>query len=106
MSYHSSFKWTFENEVTEELIEEIYNGLEKNRRYNKNSYNHDNYISCYGIFCLMDNIFLNTGEFLDYGDFSEDKIIEYAKGAPDEQKFADILRRVSEKVLRGADVPC
>ena len=95
MSYHSNFKWTFDEEVTGSLIEEICNGLEANKRYNKTG----RYIECYGTFCLMDQIFLAVGKFLDSADYSDEAIKKLADTSPNPKKVSEILREVTAKMV-------
>ena len=97
MSYHSSFKWEFEDEVTDELIDEIVAGLKLNKEYNQNN---KYACGCYAIFSTIDMLIDNIGMFLDKED--KERTVEKAKlwavHAPDAEKVFDIMVKVAEKL--------
>lgn len=62
MSYHSTMKWTNEEELTEEVIDEIAHGLEYHLEY----YGGDKYNGGpYMIMSTIDNYIYNIGWLLD-----------------------------------------
>lgn len=94
MTAHSGNQWTFEKEVTEELIEEIKGMLLSNKAYNLGV----GYTPrAYATLSTVDSIVSNLGTLLDQndGDFSDEQLEKFAAGGDDVSvKFRDIAVRV------------
>jgi len=92
MSYHSTMEWEFEDGCTEEVIEELANGLVSNREYNQDG----KFMGTYGTFNMMDRFMCNIGMALDKFDLPAqiDAAVEWIiPGASN--------KKVAESVLRG-----
>lgn len=62
MTYHSHSKWTFDDEPTDAVAEEVVEGLEYHKQYNQDErYTPD----AYGTFSDVDALIFQIGIFLD-----------------------------------------
>ncbi len=83
MAYHSSFKWSSDDEPADEVVAEIVAGLKWNKEYNGGgTYTPD----AYGSFSLIDSMIFEIGKFLDIIEGKTvlvEKLIEkFVTGAP------------------------
>jgi len=103
MTFHSGMDWKFEDGCTDELVTELVDGLIYNRDYNRHE-GHDVFISCYGIFCLMDCLVENIGLMLDRFDGTVPEDMEphlewVSKEAPKPELVREITTRVVEAMV-------
>lgn len=94
MTYHSISKWTFDDEVTDGVIDEVVGGLEYHLEYNGGrQYTTDAYI----VMCTVDGCIRYIGKILDAQARGEDVDVEkLIEKSPESAK--EVVRRVLEKM--------
>lgn len=94
MTYHSYSKWTFDDEVTDEVIKEVIHGLEYHKELNNDlQYTPDAYMNM----CAVDGCIHYIGRILDAQARGEDVDVEkLIEKSPESAKI--IVRRVLDKL--------
>lgn len=97
MTYHSYSKWTFDDAVTDAVIDDVVGGLEYHLKLNKGKqYTPDAYIKM----CAVDGCIHFIGRILDAQARGEDvDIEELTAKSPESAK--EIIRRVMESMAGG-----
>ena len=97
MTYHSYSKWTFDDDVTDEVIDLCVHGLEYHLELNDGEkYTPDAYIKM----CAVDGCIHFIGRILDAQARGEDvDITKLTEKSPESTK--EIIRRVMERMAGG-----
>jgi len=94
VSYHSNSKWTFDNAVTDEVIDEVVGGLEYHLELNNGEkYTPDAYIK----FNAIDGCIHFIGRILDARTRGDDVDLEKLT-AKSPESAKEVIRRVLERV--------
>jgi len=87
-------KWTFEDEPTDEVVDEIIKGL----RYNKDYYGGAYMDGAYWVSCAVDALIYNIGLFLDDHN-RKDKLITFTDVHKFIQKAPESVKVIVPKVM-------
>lgn len=97
MTYHSSLAWTFEHEVTDEVVQEVLRGLQANKEYNKGKCYTP---TAYSTFNATDSLIFQIGKFLDaqegQGPIRREAVETFLQKAPESGKV--ITKRVLKSI--------
>lgn len=98
MTYHSVSKWTFDDDVTDELIDEVVGGLEYHKGLNDGEqYTPDVYIKM----CHVDALIHLIGRILDTYARGEDLDLDkFTEKSPESAR--EVILRVLERMTEGA----
>lgn len=98
MTYHSHSSWTFDDEFSDAVVDEIVMGLQYNKEYNSGErYTPDAYWTS----CSIDSLIFNIGKLLDRFErrdesITPDVVEKLAVGAPESVKV--VVLKVFEKL--------
>lgn len=93
MTYHCYSDWDFDDEPTDEIVEEVVKGLKHNKKYNGGEYYTP---AAYMTLSAVDQLIFQCGKFLDthegQGPITEEAIERFLQKAPESGKV--IARKV------------